>query len=534
MGRAVTGPQWLAGLEAVQRWSHDVAAWFAGGYDILVTPVSPEPPTVLGDLTVEGQGDPFTLVMRFAGLMTFTFPWNITGQPAISLPLHWSDTGLPIGVQLIAPTGREDLLFRLAAQLETAAPWAGRRPPVLRVSAGCADDERSLMMAPVSRRPAFRAPRSCSWSRWWWARRAVRRSARPGRPIPRPRQPRGPTDPSRRARASRWTESSRRAPRSTTGSTCSRSVPRRRRTCSCSSRGRRPAPRTSGSTPRPSCSGSRDGRSGRSTAARTSSRTTPCSTRSSPGSARRSRPSTTTSAGCRTRDQPALRGGADTRGRLRPAMGHGRRRRRSARRRRGREEARWQGRARRALARRRRSPPRTRRGTSAAARARDDLDGLVLIDGASGPGSPISVADAQAQLAKLATPARRSSISSGSGCRGRRACSTRSVRRPWCATRTPRASRTHGRCSRRPQAAGAADQRGGSTATRSTRRPRPKSLALVQMHIGPARREWRAARLEERRHHPGRTRRGRCSPGSRAWTEAPGTTRRSSRSTPAR
>lgn len=130
MGRAVTGPQWLAGIEAVQRWSRDVAGWFSGGYDILVMPVSPEPPTVLGELTVTGQGDPFTLIMRVAGLMTFSFPWNITGQPAISLPLHWSESGLPIGVQLIAPTGREDLLLRLAAQLEEAAPWAHRRPPV--------------------------------------------------------------------------------------------------------------------------------------------------------------------------------------------------------------------------------------------------------------------------------------------------------------------------------------------------------------------------------------------------------------------
>src|SRR5207244_3478240 len=95
MGRAVTGAQWLAGIEAVQRWSRDVAAWFSDGYDVLVTPVSPEPPTVLGELTVETQGDPFTLIMRVVGLMTFSFPWNITGQPAISLPLHWSASGLP-------------------------------------------------------------------------------------------------------------------------------------------------------------------------------------------------------------------------------------------------------------------------------------------------------------------------------------------------------------------------------------------------------------------------------------------------------
>jgi amidase len=68
--------------------------------------------------------------MRLTALSTFTFPFNVTGQPAISLPLHWSADGLPIGVQLIAPYGREDVLLRLAAQLEAACPWSDRRPAV--------------------------------------------------------------------------------------------------------------------------------------------------------------------------------------------------------------------------------------------------------------------------------------------------------------------------------------------------------------------------------------------------------------------
>jgi amidase len=85
--------------------------WWQSGFDILVTPTMAQPPLPIG------EKDPERLAAAF-GL--FAMPFSFTGQPAISLPLHWTPERLPVGVQLVADYGREDLLLRLSSQLEAA------------------------------------------------------------------------------------------------------------------------------------------------------------------------------------------------------------------------------------------------------------------------------------------------------------------------------------------------------------------------------------------------------------------------------
>ncbi|MBV9411594.1 MAG: amidase [Acidimicrobiia bacterium] len=129
MGRSYTAPQWLSSREWLQRWSRDMASWWESGYDLLLTPTIAEPPPKLGEFD-SPPDNPLQGLFRAAGLVPFTPPFNVTGQPAISIPLSWNEKGLPIGVQLVSAFGREDVLLRVAAQLEQAQPWAERRPPV--------------------------------------------------------------------------------------------------------------------------------------------------------------------------------------------------------------------------------------------------------------------------------------------------------------------------------------------------------------------------------------------------------------------
>jgi amidase len=126
-GAGVSATSYVAAIEEAQAWSRGIAA-FWDDHDILVLPTSPDPPLRVGEIGPNNT-DP-DLGIRMSRVVTFAWPFDVTGQPAISLPLHWTDDGLPIGVQLIAAYGREDVLLRLGAQLEEAQPWAERWPPV--------------------------------------------------------------------------------------------------------------------------------------------------------------------------------------------------------------------------------------------------------------------------------------------------------------------------------------------------------------------------------------------------------------------
>ena len=102
-------------------------AAFCASVDLVLTPTLALPPVPVG--WVMEPGDPWEQFARAAAFTPFTAAVNVAGLPAMSVPLHWTDDGLPLGTQLIGPPAGEALLLRVAAQLEEARPWAGRRPP---------------------------------------------------------------------------------------------------------------------------------------------------------------------------------------------------------------------------------------------------------------------------------------------------------------------------------------------------------------------------------------------------------------------
>ena len=127
--RSVNGVDYAMALATNAEFRRAVQQWWHDGWDLLLTPTLGEPPALLGTFANDPKA-PLAPMVRAGQYVPFTPAFNASGQPAISLPLHWTPDGLPIGVQLVAAYGREDVLLRVAAQLELAQPWAYRHPPV--------------------------------------------------------------------------------------------------------------------------------------------------------------------------------------------------------------------------------------------------------------------------------------------------------------------------------------------------------------------------------------------------------------------
>jgi amidase len=127
-GRSVTGSAYLLAIGVLQFIARQIARFFVN-YDVWITPTLAEPPLPLGSFDPQ-LGNPLYGLQRSARFVPFTPLANVTGQPAMSVPLFWNAEGLPIGTQFVGRFGDEATLFRLASQLEVARPWANRQPKI--------------------------------------------------------------------------------------------------------------------------------------------------------------------------------------------------------------------------------------------------------------------------------------------------------------------------------------------------------------------------------------------------------------------
>ncbi len=147
LGRSWSATDYALAARYLQKWARGAGAFFER-YDVLLTPTLASPPIPIGALqptaaekvalsAIVGLGAGWlmrasglvrTLAEKSFGFFPYTALFNVNGQPAVSLPLHWGEAGLPVGMQFAARWGDEATLFRLSAQLEKARPWIGRAP----------------------------------------------------------------------------------------------------------------------------------------------------------------------------------------------------------------------------------------------------------------------------------------------------------------------------------------------------------------------------------------------------------------------
>jgi Asp-tRNA(Asn)/Glu-tRNA(Gln) amidotransferase A subunit family amidase len=128
LGEKVSGADYVRAIHTAHRLGRQTAE-FHTRYDILLTPGLATLPVKLGwiDMMLDDVDEYWRRVFTFS---PFTVWFNLTGQPAMMLPIGRSETGLPVAVQLVARHGGEGAVFQLAAQLEKACPWFDRKPPL--------------------------------------------------------------------------------------------------------------------------------------------------------------------------------------------------------------------------------------------------------------------------------------------------------------------------------------------------------------------------------------------------------------------
>lgn len=119
-GRTIGGVQFLASREWLWDWSRRLVSWW-DDFDLLLTPTITQPPVRIGELPVAPSSDDMAAMRRHLGWLLGA--WNVTGQPAISVPAGLTSAGLPIGAHFVAPWAREDLLVQVARFIEQAHPW---------------------------------------------------------------------------------------------------------------------------------------------------------------------------------------------------------------------------------------------------------------------------------------------------------------------------------------------------------------------------------------------------------------------------
>lgn len=149
LGKRISAPRLIQAVQSLHQASREIGRFFEG-YDIFLSPTLARPPVRIGSLRPKGfEATMMKSLARFNSswlastvvninknstavfsFVPYTAPFNATGQPAMSVPVHWNDQGLPIGVQFVGRYGDEAALFRLASQLEQANPWGDQLPDV--------------------------------------------------------------------------------------------------------------------------------------------------------------------------------------------------------------------------------------------------------------------------------------------------------------------------------------------------------------------------------------------------------------------